>query len=513
MRTARVALGDNSPGKRRLLQACFALVLAVQASYLHAAPWFGRHFPNGNDAVAYLYGPNGTWREQTNVYYGWNFYKHCETPSHRHDPQAMLRESAVSNSTAPDPNCILLGDLNNNGEIADDTIDGYAFHEHAGRGVRGEQTASPFYQFWFDDNWVARYVSEVYDRPRPSGLHDFGYPIRWRVIAGDNTRWRPYPASSPHIDQIALNGLFKLNAGDLAGALRDWNAIKNSSGAVYDATRGRYEYSFATEALYHHALWAILSERLLAVRTVFAQRAEVLQHAMSLHAALLALQEKDADGNRLGWRTGTTEHALINTETTSVAVLALGANASWVLEPGHVPLRSAPGNYTHEHEMLSAVAGQSVPGYIVFGPSWALEPGRYGVEFALRSPAARVESPLATIEVYDGSAVVAVKVIEGADAPIGNQWHRYRLAAEVGNASNLAEFRVFWHGAYDLDVGSIRVTQQAVTARLPAVAALSPAPLQPRASPKLGRTPPKARARLPRLTGFSAIETYVKYLR
>jgi len=234
---------------------------------------------------------------------------------------------------------------------------------------------------------------------------------------------------------------------------------------------------------------------------------------MSLHAALLALQEKDANGNRLGWRTGTTEHALINTETTSVAVLALGANASWVLEPGLVPLRSAPGNYIHEHEMLSAVAGRSVPGYIVFGPSWALEPGRYGVEFALRSPAARVESPLATIEVYDGSAVVAVKVIEGADAPIGNQWHRYRLAAEVGNASNLAEFRVFWHGAYDLDVGSIRVTQQAVTARLPAVAALSPAPLQPRASPKLGRTPPKARARLPRLTGFSAIETYVKYLR
>ena len=154
-----------------------------------------------------------------------------------------------------------------------------------------------------------------------------------------------------------------------------------------------------------------------------------------------------------------------------------------------------------------------MPGYIVFGPSWALEPGSYGVEFALRSPAARVESPLATIEVYDGSAVVAVKVIEGADAPIGNQWHRYRLAAEVGNASNLAEFRVFWHGAYDLDVGSIRVTQQAVTARLPAVAALSPAPLQPQASPKLGRTPPKARARLPRSTGFSAIETYVKYLR
>ena len=53
--------------------------------------------------------------------------------------------------------------------------------------------------------------------------------------------------------------------------------------------------------------------------------------------------------------------------------------------------------------------------------------------------------------------MVATKVIEGADAPIGDQWHRYRLAAEIRNAANLTEFRVFWHGAYDLDVGSIRV--------------------------------------------------------
>ena len=63
----------------------------------------------------------------------------------------------------------------------------------------------------------------------------------------------------------------------------------------------------------------------------------------------------------------------------------------------------AAGNYTREHETLSAVAGQSVPGHVVFGPFWTLEPGSYDVEFALRSPAARVESPLATIDVYDGS--------------------------------------------------------------------------------------------------------------
>ena len=141
------------------------------------------------------------------------------------------------------------------------------------------------------------------------------------------------------------------------------------------------------------------------------------------------------------------------------------------------------------------------PGHIVFGPFWTLEPGSYDVEFALRSPAARVESPLATIEVYDGSAVVAAKVIEGADAPIDNQWHRYRLAAEVGNASNLTEFRVFWHGAYDLDVGSIRVTQPSGDAdggqRWPRC---RQRPLQPQRVAPLARLAPKARARLPRCT-------------
>jgi len=461
MGVARLGLLSSSPAARRLFQTCCALVLVAQAARSEAAPLFGQHFPHGSDAVAYLYGPNGTWREQTNVSYSWNFYKHCETPGHPYDARALLRESSVVNSTAPDANCIILGDFNNNGEIADETIGGYAFHEHAGRGVRGEQTALPFYQFWFDDNWVARYVAETYGRPHPIGLHDFGYPIRWRVLGGDNRYWTPYPESSPHVDQIALNGLFKLNAGDFNGALAAWNAIKSSSGAVYDATRGRYRYPFEVESIYYDGLWAILSERLLGARAVFGQQSEVLQHAMSLHAALLELQERSADGKRLGWRTGTIGRALINTETTSLAVLALGAYASWVLEPGYEPLSSAAGNYRHEHETLSAVAGQSVLGHAVFGPFWTLEPGTYDVEFALRTPAARVESPLATLDVYDGTTVVATKIIEGTDAPTGNQWRRYRLTAGITNASNRTEFRVFWHGAYDLEVSSIRVTRVA----------------------------------------------------
>src|SRR5688572_10548206 len=115
-----------------LLRGFLAYAFCVWCGLAAAAPLFGEHFPHGNDAVAYMYGSNGTWREQTNVYYGWNFYKHCETAAHKFDPQALLRDSSTTNSTAPDANCILLGDVNNNGEVSDDPAGGFAFHEHAG---------------------------------------------------------------------------------------------------------------------------------------------------------------------------------------------------------------------------------------------------------------------------------------------------------------------------------------------------------------------------------------------
>jgi hypothetical protein len=497
-------------GIARVGSAALALAFCALPAYSQT-PLFGRHFPHGNDAVEYLYGPNGTWREQIGLYYGWNFYKHCEAPGHPYDPQALIRESSVSNSTAPDANCILLGDLNNNGEIADDTTGGYAFHEHAGRGVSGAQTAAPFYQFWFDDNWVARYVAEAYGRPSPAGLHDNGSSLRWRVLGADNRLWTPYPGSSPHIDQIALNGLFKLNAHDVNGALAAWHAIKNASGAAYDTTLRRYRYTLGDQAVYYYGLWAILSERLLAALANAEQGGEILQHAMSLRAELLALQEKDAGGNRLGWRTSTAANALINTETTSLSVLALGANASWVLEPGHAPLQTPAANLTHAPATLTAIAGQSVAGPVLFGPYWPLEPGRYNVEFALRSAAARIESPLATIDVYDGTAVVSSRVIEGADAPVADQWRRYSVVAEIGAGANLTEFRLSWHGAYDLDVGPVRVTRLAAAPAAVNAAPASqwtpsaaPAPMSSCPAPTKGVSAPQWLK--------SKIETYVKYL-
>lgn len=422
-------------------------------------PLYGQHIPHGRAAVDYLLGSSGTWRDQSGIRYGWNYYAHCATPSHPHNRRALLIESAVTNSTAPDANCILFGDKNSNGELSDDDVGGYAFHEHAGRGPGGELVEEPFYHFWFDDNWLARYVTDAYERPPPSGLHDLTHHVRWRVLGGDNSHWEPY-GPSQHADKVALNGILKINGGDFAGALADWQAIKHLSAAVFDPAERRHLYSFARESIYYLGLWAILSERLLAAHSDFAERSDVLQHAVSLHSALLALQETNASGERLGWRTGTISRALINTETTAIAVLALAANASWALEPGHPPLQNSEGYYVrNSDDGLSAVAGQSPPGYMVLGPHWSLPPGTYDVEFTLRTASNGITAALATLDVHAGVDPLVSTIIDHRNAPRPKEWQRYRLTTRIGDNSRPIDFRVFWHGYYDLDVGTVRVTR------------------------------------------------------
>jgi len=313
------------------------------ASHSQTSPAaFGQHFPNGLAAVDYIYNSStGLWRDQTGLHYNYNYYPEWATPSHPYKlltdaaGPGLLDEGATRNATARDANGLLLGDLDNNGEITDNSPAGYAFFEHRGRGSGGAAQGAPFYAFWFDDNWVARYMAMAYGRPLPAGLHDNRYPIRWRQVAGDNSYWSPYPASS-FIDRIALNGINKINSGNFVGALSDWTQIKNLSAWFYDSDDQRYEYALIDT--YYYGLWAILSERLLAASASFPQRNDVLQHAIALRSNLLSFQEKSGS-TPLGWRTDIlNSNSLMNTETLAVSVLALGANATWVLEPGYAPL-------------------------------------------------------------------------------------------------------------------------------------------------------------------------------
>jgi len=240
-----------------------------------------------------------------------------------------------------------------------------------------------------------------------------------------------------------------------------WGSISSVSGAAYNWVDQRYDYPQIRET-YHLGLWAILSERLLAMNSRFWNKDWVLQHAMSARSHLLSLQERDVAGKRLGWRTGIGDPAtVINTETTAIAVLALGAKATWVLEPGHAPLQSAAGNYfLRPHNALSAVTSLSSPGHIVYGPYWELEPGTYSVEFSLRTPSSAGRYSLATLDVYDGSSILNAMPVTTAMMPGANQWRRFRLDVNVTNTSNSTEFRIFWHGQANLDVGPIRVLKR-----------------------------------------------------
>lgn len=443
------------------------LMLASAASQAQTSlAVYGQHEPHGKAAVAFIYDRTiGMWREQSPLTFHHNRYDHCYKGDNYHtvNPDAIIDQAKTKHLTVPDANCIMLSDLNNDGEITDNNPSGDAFFEHFGRGDKGDEKIPPYHVFWFDDNWLARYMAVAYARPLPNGLHDNGYPLRWRQMGGDNSYWSPYPDSSDP-DRIALNGIYEINRGNFIGARTHWSTLKALSRATYVSADQRYAYPGIKET-YHLALWAVLSERLLAASASFSERQDVLQHAMSLRSQLLSLQERtppEQGGKRLGWRTSF-EHGntVMNTETTALSVLALGANAKWVLESGHPPLRAQAGNYfVRPHNALSAVVGLSSPGHMVYGPYWKLQAGTYDVDFSLRTPSNAGNLQLALVDVYDGTTRLASTVISTSAMPGNNEWLRHRLTASVTNPAANIEFRVYWYGNANLDVGSVRITKR-----------------------------------------------------
>jgi hypothetical protein len=448
------------------------LALAMTGAFAQSLATYGQHQPHGQGAVNYLYGADGTWRSQSGLSYHWNWYNHCASSRPSADTDLtiggvlyphMLDYTDTYNHTSPDANCILQFDLDNDGEISDHVIAGNAFVEHTGKSVNGALSKPPHYQFWFDDNWLARYMAIAYARPQPVGLHDFGYSLRWRQMGGDNSYWTPYHPADAR-DKVALNGIYQINSGNTTAALTNFQQFYLAEAGTYDWTDQRYEYPAVNET-YHLALMAILAERLLALNPDMSN-GDVLQHAQSLRSNLLTLQERTCGlgcGTRLGWRSDRNNTAsLINTETTAAAVLALGANARNVLEPGISPLlRCTTCNYfVRQQGMLSAVVGLSTADYMVYGPNWNLPVGNYAVEFNLRIPT-YVSGPIAYLDVTNGLTPLSAVTIYGANMPIppNNRWRRFRIPFSVTGA-NSTQFRVYWYGGVNLDVGQVRLIVQ-----------------------------------------------------
>lgn len=431
-------------------------LLYLSSAALAGTSSYCQHYPQGKAAVDYLYGPNGTWKAMSNMEYIWNYYQVYATPSHPFNVGALISYADGTHmTTTRDAGGYLLLDFNQDGEV-DVSGGGEAFHEHSGKGVNGQSTGAPFTNFWFDDNWLARYMSIAYGRPQPFGLYVPSGFNRWTIIDGDGAQWTPY--NYDYYDTLALDGLYYLSQGNTPAATSKWDLMLAKSQYHYDNANQRYVY---TDIAYNYylGLFKILTDKLIDSGLVgSAKQIELLQHSVSLRSNIISNQEANGS-NLLGWRTGIGDTvSLINTETTSVNTLALGVDCTYVFEAGRSPLFMNNQNYfLRPHNALSAVNGLSGPGFMTYGPYWNFAPGSYQAEFLLRVPLP--SGTVATLDIYDASTgtQLAQRTVIAADLLPGNQWTRITFNFNVTNPGNSLEFRTYWHGGPNMDVAYIRV--------------------------------------------------------
>jgi hypothetical protein len=440
----------------KLFSFFLAVAFTLPLTTVYAAPLFtyGQHEPNGLAAVNYIYGPNGTWKPLTNVTYYWNFYSQYATSNHPFNKTELIKQANGSQqTTARDANGYLLLDFNNNGEI-DTNSGGSAFCEHNGKGVGGQTKTTPFTQFWFDDNWLARHMSNAYGRTPPNGLWSPSGFTRWRIMDGNTTQWTPY--NSQYFDTLALDGLYHLARGDTNNAVAKWNQMLANSGATYDAANQQDRYPNLIEN-YHLSLFKILTEKLLLHGNLDSgKRAELVQHAVTQRSILMQHQEYEG-GKLIAWRGSNDPVTLINTENASLGSMALGSGGKWTFEVGRAPMSNANNRYfLRPYNVLSAVTGLSSAGFMAYGPYRKFPIGSYQVDYLLRAP--NPFGSMATLDVYDSNsgAILATRTVNASEFAKGI-WNRFTLSFSTNNNYNSLEFRLYWHNTANMDAAYIQV--------------------------------------------------------
>ena len=406
---------------------------------------YGIHEPHGLAAVQYLYGNEGTWRAFTGLE---NVYGYYNVPD---SEKAQLIAYANGNNpaTCADPDNNVLFQLASGSGSAS----GSAFMEHNGRGAGGVADGQPFSQFWYDDNWLARYMSAAYGAPQSDGL--YSSPGRWQILGLDTNGWPQPDGSAP--DQQALMGLYYIAGGDLSSALDEWNGILSQAGSNYDSNNQRYTYDGLNQN-YYLGLFKILTDRLMDAGVDGGTQAKLFQHSMSLRSMIRNDQQTE-NGAYIGWCTDRNDDtSLINTESTAIPVLGLGAGARYSFEADSAPMAQVSGFFQRPYGALSAVTGLSPAGTMVYGPYMTLPTGSYTVDFYMRSGSPGT-SLTVHLDVHDAQAdqVLGTNDVSAAQLPGSNEWGRYSIGFSVNNAANQMEFRVTWGGQSDLDLGAIRV--------------------------------------------------------
>ncbi len=455
--------------RRAIVRAFLGALGLLCANTAHADQGFtyGRHYPNGQAAADFMYGNQGMYRSITNLAAPYNYYTPsqynnlCDTSQRKNDLNALVAYGSdpTHQSTTPDKDCHLLLDLNGDGSL-DRSGGGYAFIEHNGIGDRGVSQTNSFNNFWFDDNWLARYVALAYSKPQPYGLwapNDF---VRWAIVGGSTSQWNRnrLPYTNNFFDQISLIGLYDVSTGDCAGALSQFNTWVSKSGATYDSPNQQYNYPNVSYN-YYYGLFKIFTEKTLKYCSYpIPIQDKLIQHNISIRSKILDNQVVNGSA-LLGWITDIgNSGSLINTETTSAQILGLGAGGRYAFEAGRAPMAFSNNNYfVRPQNWISAVIGQSTAGTLVFGPSMKFPVGAMTVDFFLRAP-----TPVGTVaglDIYDGSSdtVLALHTVTASEIRQGNIWTKITVSTSVTNLNNSLQFRVYWPGGSNLDVAYVQV--------------------------------------------------------
>jgi len=460
---------------------------------------FGIHQPQGLDAVTYIYSANGTWRSYTNLiniqptttspvptyayYCSWTGAVPNQLPVGVWGSSACPTAPPCQGSTFGAPVCNLI-------QYANDTyatsvpgandqslwqlsyqapgtptgVSGQAFEDNSGHGVNGVSISPPreFSQFWFDDNWLARYMSVAYGAPQPVGLYAATNFKRWAIVGGGTSNWTPYASPGSYIDELSLNGMYDYYTGNYSAAYSNLVSALQDAGSTYDSPNQQYKYpSPSVSANYYYlGFMKILTDLLLESGQFSGSNLSALiQQSVSLRSNILTLQQIQS-GVPIGWVTSSDPKALINIETTSLMTLALSTAAKYTFEPGLPPTSSnCTTCFQRPYNVLSAVVGSTTPNeYMTYGPYINLPVGSYTVEFYLRTGSSP-SGNIANLDVYDANAgqVLGALAVSGTSMPTGDLWTRISLPVNITNAMNQMEFRVYWNGTMNLDISAIRV--------------------------------------------------------
>lgn len=451
---------------------------------------YGQHYPQGSDVVDFIYSPLGTWKSINNLKYKYNYYfiyqidsntpvpliEYTEIGGNReYNPVAnpynfnallSYAEGNQNHHTSLDANGNLLFDSNENGVLDECTpCVGSAFIEHPGvitiNGVFNQNKfdlnmANPnngFYQFWLDDNYLARFMSVAYNKPSPSGLHDDGDTfIRWKIMGLDSAGYATRSGSA--VDIKVLNAMYDLAQGNAQAAYDIFESIIDTINTGYNSSNQRYEYSITN---YHLPMVKILVDHLLQDSQIGAtEKVFLLQHSISLRSFILSnLLEYNGMPITIGDK-------VVNTEHSALTAMSLATRAKYIWEVGIPPMSSnSSGNYFfRSHNVLSAaIEGGSIPGHINYGPYKSLPLGSYEVSFAIRAPQSQGRPlPLASIEIYSATQdkILARDTIYESDLE-GNNWKEFTLNYQELSVNNDLEFRVWWEGQVNMDLAYVKV--------------------------------------------------------